>query len=279
MELPLIVGVDGSDSSFLAIDWAVDEAARLGLPLRLVYASLWERYEGAALPGSLERPSEQPEDAVSALVREGRNATALVTGSRGRGELKGLLPGVGRPRCGGSSPLPGDRGPRRQGQTGGVPMSGFCSVREILPPAGRRRGSPSARPRRARAPSMSYAPGAAPRTRQPTIPGSPGNRRATTNSGHQNCSTPCSATRWWTTRASAYTGRRSKGPPARCSCAAPRPRTLSSSGPGAGTATSVSSAGSATPCCITRTARWRSCRRASDSGRARTPGSGSLTHD
>ncbi|MFD8217876.1 universal stress protein [Streptomyces sp. NPDC059697] len=121
MEPPLIVGVDGSDSSFLAIDWAVDEAARLGLPLRLVYASLWERYEGAALPGSLERPSGQvmaenivgtaaervrrrnpdvkvsaetlPEDAVSALVREGRDATALVTGSRGRGELKGLLLG------------------------------------------------------------------------------------------------------------------------------------------------------------------------------------------
>ncbi|WP_327426459.1 universal stress protein [Streptomyces sp. NBC_01236] len=121
MELPLVVGVDGSDSSLLAIDWAVDEAARLGLPLRLVYASLWERYESAALPGSRERPSEQvmaenivgsaaerarrrnpdvkvsaellPEEAVSALLREGGNATALVTGSRGRGELKGLLLG------------------------------------------------------------------------------------------------------------------------------------------------------------------------------------------
>lgn len=121
MELPLVVGVDGSDSSFLAIDWAVDEAARLGLPVRLVYASLWERYEGTALPGSLDRPSEQvtaenivgtaaervrrrnpdvkvsaetlPEEPVSALVREGRSATAVVTGSRGRGELKGLLLG------------------------------------------------------------------------------------------------------------------------------------------------------------------------------------------
>jgi nucleotide-binding universal stress UspA family protein len=39
MELPLVVGVDGSDSSLLAIDWAVDEAARLGLSLRLVYAT------------------------------------------------------------------------------------------------------------------------------------------------------------------------------------------------------------------------------------------------
>ncbi|GGN48569.1 universal stress protein [Streptomyces albiflavescens] len=121
MELPLVVGVDGSDSSLLAIDWAVDEAARLGLPLRLVYASLWERYESAALPGSLERPSERvvaenivgsaaerarrrnpglkvstelvPEEPVDALLREGRNATAVVTGSRGRGQLKGLLLG------------------------------------------------------------------------------------------------------------------------------------------------------------------------------------------
>ncbi|WP_344395080.1 universal stress protein [Streptomyces vastus] len=121
MELPLIVGVDGSDSSLVAVDWAVDEAARHGLPLRLVYASLWERYEGVAPAGSAERPSGEaladtivgsaaerarrrnpevkvstevvPEDAVSALLREGHNASALVTGSRGRGELTGLLLG------------------------------------------------------------------------------------------------------------------------------------------------------------------------------------------
>ena len=121
MELPLVVGVDGSDGSLAAVDWAVDEAARHGLPLRLVYASLWERYEGAIPTGSLERPSGQvmaehvvasaaervrrhnpevkvtaeviPEDAASALLREGRNASLLVTGSRGRGELAGLLLG------------------------------------------------------------------------------------------------------------------------------------------------------------------------------------------
>lgn len=121
MELPLIVGVDGSEASLMALDWAVDEAARLGLPLRLVYGSLWERYEGAAPPGSPERPSGQvmaenivgvaterarrrnpevkvsaevvPEEAADALLREGNNASALVTGSRGRGELKGLLLG------------------------------------------------------------------------------------------------------------------------------------------------------------------------------------------
>jgi nucleotide-binding universal stress UspA family protein len=121
MELPLVVGVDGSDSSLVALDWAVDEAARRGLALRLVYASLWERYEDVVPSTAVDRPSEQvmaenivgtavervrrrnsevkvsaevvPEEAVDALLRAGRDASALVTGSRGRGELKGLLLG------------------------------------------------------------------------------------------------------------------------------------------------------------------------------------------
>ncbi|RRR85938.1 universal stress protein [Streptomyces sp. RP5T] len=121
MELPLVVGVDGSDGSLAAVDWAVDEAARHGLPLRLVYASKWERYEGTVPSDSLERPSERvmaehvvasaverarrrnpdakvtaevvPEEAAAALLRAGRDASALVTGSRGHGELTGLLLG------------------------------------------------------------------------------------------------------------------------------------------------------------------------------------------
>lgn len=52
MELPLVVGVDGSESSLLAVDWAVAEAVRHGVPLRLVHASLWERYEGTMPPFS-----------------------------------------------------------------------------------------------------------------------------------------------------------------------------------------------------------------------------------
>ncbi|MDW4908635.1 universal stress protein [Streptomyces sp. ADMS] len=133
MALPLVAGVDGSDASLVAVDWAADEAARHGVPLRLVYASLWERYEDAAPSGSPGRLSEHemaervlgvaverarrhnpdvkvfaeavPEDAVSALLREGHNASALVTGSRGRGGLAGLLLGsvslvvAGRARC------------------------------------------------------------------------------------------------------------------------------------------------------------------------------------
>ncbi|MEU2222903.1 universal stress protein [Streptomyces sp. NPDC018347] len=121
MVLPLVVGVDGSDSSLSAVDWAVDEAVRHGVPLRLVYASLWVRYEAGLPPGDWRRPSEQvlaehivasaaeraegrnpdvkvttdivPKDAVDALVRAGDEAFALVTGSRGRGEIKGLLLG------------------------------------------------------------------------------------------------------------------------------------------------------------------------------------------
>jgi nucleotide-binding universal stress UspA family protein len=121
MELPLVVGVDGSEPSLRAVDWAADEAALRGVPLRLVYASLWERYEGAALATGLGRSSEQvladtiveaaakrahrreadvkistevlPEEPVPALLREGRIASALVLGSRGRGGIAELLLG------------------------------------------------------------------------------------------------------------------------------------------------------------------------------------------
>ncbi|MFH9085626.1 universal stress protein [Streptomyces sp. NPDC017673] len=121
MTLPLVVGVDGSEPSLVAVDWAVEEAVRHGLPLRLIHASLWERYESGLSPAGPGRPSEQvlaeqivasaadraerrnrdvkittdivPEEAAAALVREGCAAFALVTGSRGRGELRGLLLG------------------------------------------------------------------------------------------------------------------------------------------------------------------------------------------
>ncbi|MBB6080907.1 nucleotide-binding universal stress UspA family protein [Streptomyces paradoxus] len=121
MKLPLVVGVDGSDGSLPAVDWAVDEAARHGLPLRLVHGSLWERYEVRTPSVGPDRPAGQVmadhivasaaersrrrdpgvkvstdvllSGATDALLREGDNATALVTGSRGHGELKGLLLG------------------------------------------------------------------------------------------------------------------------------------------------------------------------------------------
>ncbi|MBV7695714.1 universal stress protein [Streptomyces sp. TRM70350] len=125
MVLPLVVGVDGSEPSLDAVDWAADEAARHGLPLRIVHASLWERYEGAALEdtpgaepdvvtehelavsvvaGAAQRARQRaptlristdvvPQDAVSALLHEARLARAVVTGVRGRGPIRELLLG------------------------------------------------------------------------------------------------------------------------------------------------------------------------------------------
>lgn len=121
LHLPLVVGVDGSDSSLRAVDWAADEAALRDVPLRVVFASLWERYEGTALAPELGESSGHvtPEDILAAavrrarrhhaglsvttavvpeepeyvLVRESRNASALVVGTRGRSGLAGALLG------------------------------------------------------------------------------------------------------------------------------------------------------------------------------------------
>ncbi|MDF6022473.1 universal stress protein [Streptomyces sp. JH34] len=133
MRSPVVAGVDGSESSLRAVDWAANEAVLHGAPLRLVYASLWQRYEGAALGTRLSRPDGRvmaenivgstaervrrgapdlqvttdvpQEEAVSALLREGEDALALVVGSRGRGGIAGLLLGsvslavASRARC------------------------------------------------------------------------------------------------------------------------------------------------------------------------------------
>lgn len=119
--LPVVVGVDGSEPSLRAVDWASDEAALRGLPLRLVYAVLWERYEGESLAADLGKPYEEvssgdiveaaarrarsrhpglpvtlevaPEEPEYLLVRESRGATLLVTGTRGRSGLAEALLG------------------------------------------------------------------------------------------------------------------------------------------------------------------------------------------
>ncbi|MGW3310063.1 universal stress protein [Streptomyces sp. NPDC001073] len=121
MTLPMVVGVDGSEPSLRAVDWAADEAAMRGVPLRVVYASLWEHYEGTSIAEGLAKPDEQvlAEDIVDtaarrarlrrpeldvraevlteepeyALVRESRSASVLVTGTRGRSGLAEALLG------------------------------------------------------------------------------------------------------------------------------------------------------------------------------------------
>ncbi|MFD7244392.1 universal stress protein [Streptomyces massasporeus] len=121
MDRPMVVGVDGSEASLRAVDWAADEAALRGVPLHVVHASLWERYEHAVFPTGREPLSEKlltdvlavaaakrararvpglevttevvPEGPVSVLRRAARKAAALVLGSRGRGSAAELLLG------------------------------------------------------------------------------------------------------------------------------------------------------------------------------------------
>jgi nucleotide-binding universal stress UspA family protein len=125
MVLPLVVGVDGSESGLRAVEWAAEEASRHGLPLRIVHASLWERYEAAVLADTAEAAPDVvtehdlaegivaqaadrarkrvesleistdvvPQDPATALLREAGGATAVVTGARGKGPIKELLLG------------------------------------------------------------------------------------------------------------------------------------------------------------------------------------------
>ncbi|MGW2817396.1 universal stress protein [Streptomyces sp. NPDC001415] len=121
MEKPLVVGVDGSERSLRAVDWAADEADRHGVPLRLVYASLWEHYEAGTYaygpataserkladailtaaderaqsrkPGVKTTTSVLPQEPTDALLNESDSASMIVVGSRGRGDIKGMLLG------------------------------------------------------------------------------------------------------------------------------------------------------------------------------------------
>ncbi|AEW93009.1 MULTISPECIES: universal stress protein [Streptomycetaceae] len=109
---PVVVGTDGSALGTEAVDWAADEAARHRCPLRIVYASLWERYEAPPAPAPGERVAADaaerargrhaglpvtaavvPDEPGRVLVAESDEALAVVVGQRGRGELAALLLG------------------------------------------------------------------------------------------------------------------------------------------------------------------------------------------
>ncbi|MER6030155.1 universal stress protein [Streptomyces sp. NPDC001851] len=120
MTRPITAGVDGTEESLAALDWAGREAVRRGLPLRVVHA--WRYAESLA---TADRDTQQgwvsegvaeavravserhPELQVSVDVIEGEPAHALagaaaeaemlVLGSRGHGPVIGFLLGsVGR---------------------------------------------------------------------------------------------------------------------------------------------------------------------------------------
>lgn len=121
-EGPVVVGVDGSETSMLAIAHAFDEASRWGAPL--VAAHAWsdlsfrhvmgldrnlpwqdfETEEAATLAQSLAGWQERypdvevtrvldPDRPVHLLQRVSEDARLLVVGSRGRGGFRGMLLG------------------------------------------------------------------------------------------------------------------------------------------------------------------------------------------
>ncbi|MGW7406554.1 universal stress protein [Streptomyces sp. NPDC054833] len=104
MTIPLVVGIDGSEASLEAVDWAAAEAARHKVPLHLVHAAAPHHEAPDLVAAASERARKGAptvrlssevlhEDAASVLVSKGRNAFALVLGSRGLGDLAGLLLG------------------------------------------------------------------------------------------------------------------------------------------------------------------------------------------
>ncbi|WP_089102678.1 universal stress protein [Streptomyces hyaluromycini] len=114
MTRPITAGVDGTEESLAALDWAAREAVRRALPLRVVHA--W-RYEAVGGDRETQRgwvsdgvtesvrtvTGRHPELAVSVDVVEGgpvevlvaaaAGAELLALGSRGHGQVVGFLLG------------------------------------------------------------------------------------------------------------------------------------------------------------------------------------------
>lgn len=131
----IVVGVDGSASSERALRWAAAEAARWGMPLRVVHVAVpWIRTLPSRLLPSLERPftghgehilerarglvsKQHPDVPVEARFAHAETVAAglpplaecayeLVLGSRGLGGFSGLLLGSTGLRLAGHVPGP-----------------------------------------------------------------------------------------------------------------------------------------------------------------------------
>ena len=133
-EARIVVGIDGSPASKVALRWAADEAIVRGVGLEIINA--WGSHhllspdgghidrapfelEGRAIlddaVASLSALTAMPpdvtavlaeDDAATALVRVAEDAALLVVGSRGRGGFAGLLLGSVSQRCVDHAPCP-----------------------------------------------------------------------------------------------------------------------------------------------------------------------------
>ncbi|HZT64489.1 MAG TPA: universal stress protein [Acidimicrobiales bacterium] len=125
----IVVGIDGSDASRLALRWAWDEAALRGAELHVVHACTYPVVSGfgAVMPplpapglilGEAERMVDQQLEEVlgeaagdrvvrevvfgtasGVLVEASKGADLLVVGARGRGGFTGLLLGSVSQQC------------------------------------------------------------------------------------------------------------------------------------------------------------------------------------
>jgi nucleotide-binding universal stress UspA family protein len=117
----IVVGVDGSHGSQVALRWALEEARRSGAALEVVHAwhvpylagstyvpvpafdlGTWESSERAALDRAVDDEDTTDVDvtrtlicdtAARALLQAAKGADLLVVGTRGRGGFAGLLLG------------------------------------------------------------------------------------------------------------------------------------------------------------------------------------------
>ncbi|MEN3533627.1 universal stress protein [Microbispora sp. ZYX-F-249] len=130
---PVIVATDGSPAATAAVEWAAGDAARKGLPLRVVHAVDRLPYELARYPVPTDdqltwagrRVLEETEQAVrethpalrvttallegepvKVLRREAAHGAEIVIGSRGHGGFAGMLLGSVSTHLAGQVPVP-----------------------------------------------------------------------------------------------------------------------------------------------------------------------------
>ncbi|MEV0202713.1 universal stress protein [Nonomuraea sp. NPDC050691] len=154
MTNPVVVGIDGSHGAYAALGWAVQDAVRRGLPLRIVHVrepwksehpvgaggggrSLTERSE-RLLAGAEERVRQRAPRlevttahlvgaVVERLRTESETADTVVVGSRGLGGFAGLVLGsVGLALAGHAhGPVVVVRAPELPAAGGGEVVAGF----------------------------------------------------------------------------------------------------------------------------------------------------------